>query len=297
MLQQPTNSLLIKRRQECILQTARRIAVVGLRPDPIYKSYTRTQKLLEHGLKISPVIPNCESVFGLACYDRVLDIPDAIDIVQVYLDGKAQLIEAARDAIQKRAKTFWVEDDQATDEVRSLLLEAEICLVEYNSLQNQYEQCVLRPAAPTISHRALARRVRERMTRDPITIKAQGSIESALEKMRKGNFRHLPVVDENNRLLGMFSDRDLRLVYPSPVHDAKEDETEQFRATRVGDIASFDPISVLPETALEEAAELMVRWKVEALPVIAGDDHLVGIITTSDLLKELSAREALKEPL
>jgi CBS domain-containing protein/predicted CoA-binding protein len=290
MLQQPTSPFLIKRRQECSLQTARRIAVVGLRADPIYKSYNRTHKLIEYGLIVFPVIPNCESVFGLGCYDRVLDIPDAIDIVQVYLDGKAQLIQAAQDAIQKRVKTFWIEDDEAPDEIRSLLLKAEICVVEYASLQKQYEQCAVHLPGPMVSNRAPVRRVRERMTRDPITITPQSSVQSALEKMRKGNFRHLPVVDDNNRLLGMFSDRDLRLVVPNPLREPKEDSTERFRATQVGDIATLNPVSILPDATLEEAADLMLHWKVEALPVIAHEDYLIGIITSSDFLKELASR-------
>ncbi len=47
---------------------------------------------------------------------------------------------------------------------------------------------------------------------------------------------------------------------------------------------------VLPDASLEEAAELMLRWEVGALPVVAGDAYLIGIITYSDLLREFVAR-------
>ena len=51
-------------------------------------------------------------------------------------------------------------------------------------------------------------------------------------------------------------------------------------------MATLNPVSITPDATLEEAAKLMLHWKVESLPVIAGDDHVVGIITSSDFLKE-----------
>jgi len=108
--------------------------------------------------------------------------------------------------------------------------------------------------------------------------------------MKKGHFRHLPVVDEKNHLIGMFSERDLRLLHPSPSGDNDEKVLEKFAATSMADVATHSPISILPDATLENAAELMLRWNVEALPVVVGDDHLVGIITTADFLKEFIAR-------
>ena len=287
MLREETNSYPARRQQKQILETARRIAVVDLKTDPIFKSYTHTQKLIEYGLEIAPVISNCESILGLACYGRVLNIPEPVDIVQFYTDGKADIMEAARDAIQKGAKAFWVETDVAPKDVRVLLKNAGVCLVEYDCLQKEYEQflngCA---AAPAIWDWQPARHVRERMTRYPITMTPRSSIQSALEAMKRGHFRHLPVVDETNHLLAMFSDRDLRLMYPSPTFEPDEHEMEKFRATPVADAAAFNPVSILPDATLEDAADLMLRWNVEALPVIADGEYLVGIITVSDFLKE-----------
>jgi CBS domain-containing protein/predicted CoA-binding protein len=295
MLPEETNSFRLRRQRKEILETARRVAVVGLRPDPIYKSYALTRKLIEYGLDITPVISNCESILGCTRYGRVADIPEPIDIVQFYTDGKADMMQAARDAIQKRAKAFWIENDEASDEIRGLLKDTGICLVEYESLQKEYEQhrtvCTTPPA---YSSGAQPRYVGERMTRYPITVTPQSSIESALEKMKKGHFRHLPVVDEHNRLLGMFSDRDLRLFQPSPTLEANEVALAQFCATPVGKVATLNPVSITPDATMEEAAKLMLHWKVESLPVIAGDAHVVGIITSSDFLKEGSARSEPK---
>ena len=290
MLREEENTYLARRQQMEILKNARRIAVVGLRPDPIYKSYACTQKLIDYGLEIAPVIANCESILGLDRYGRVSDIAEAIDIVQFYTDGKAAMTQAARDAIAKEAKAFWVENDAASDEVRALLKNAGVCLVEYRSLQEEYEKYrPTRSETAVVSNIEPLRHVRERMTRYPVTVTLSASIEIALEKMKRGHFRHLPVVDENNHLLGMFSDRDLRLMYPSPSFEPDENAMERFAAAAMADVATFNPVSILPDATLENAADLMLRWNVEALPVVAGDDHLVGIITSTDFLKEFLA--------
>jgi CBS domain-containing protein len=290
MLRQESNVYALRRRQGEILQTARRVAVVGLRPDPIYKSYTRTKKLIESGLEIAPVVDNCESILGLRRYARVADIDGPIDIVQFYADGKADMLQAARDAIAKQARAFWVENDLACDEARALLESAGIIVVEYRSLQEDYEKYLsTRRETALIPNIEPLRHVSERMTRYPVTVTPAASIASASEKMKKGHFRHLPVVDENNHLLGMFSDRDLRLMYPSPSFDSNEQALENFGSAAIADVATFNPVSILPDATLEYAADLMLRWNVEALPVVAGDDHLIGIITVSDFLKEFMA--------
>ena len=291
MLQEESNSYLALRQQMEILKNTRRIAVVGLRPDPIYKSYTRTQKLIEFGLEIAPVVTNCESIMGLGRYGRVSDIAEPIDIVQFYTDGETTMMQAARDTIAKGAKVFWVENDAASAAVRALLKNAEVCLVEYRSLLEEYEKYrSIRAEKAVVSNIEPLRHVSERMTRYPVTVTPSASIESALEKMKKGHFRHLPIVDENNHLLGMFSDRDLRLMYPSPTFEPDAKAMERFVAAAIADVVTFNPVSILPSATLENAADLMLRWNVEALPVVAGDDHLVGIITSSDFLKEFVAR-------
>ena len=96
-------------------------------------------------------------------------------------------------------------------------------LAGYESLQKEYQQLLTDRTTPPVNAGAdHPKHVAERMTRHPTTVNPQSSIQSALEKMKKGHFRHLPVVDEHNRLLGMFSDRDLRLFKPSPSLEANE---------------------------------------------------------------------------
>lgn len=285
-----TSRYLLKRQRKGILENLGRVAVVGLRTEPIFKSYGATQKLIQYGVTILPVIPECDSVLGVPCYDRLGDIPGAVDIVQVYRQPGLDLLAVAQDAIEKGSKVFWIEDNEAPEPVRKLLTEAQVYLVEYENLEQEYRKHHFMPpggAAPQKLDPAV--RVNERMTRQPVTVKANDSVQDALTKMRKGHFRHLPVVNDTEQLVGMFSDRDLRLVYPSSLCAPVENAMDQFKALTVEQAAVFSPVSVLHDATLEEAAELMLRWNVGALPVIVGDSHLVGIITYSDFLKEFLA--------
>jgi acetoin utilization protein AcuB len=129
------------------------------------------------------------------------------------------------------------------------------------------------------------------MTRNPATARPEDGIKDAIWKMEHGHFRHLPVVDEQGKLIGMLSDRDIRLIRPSLAFTSKEDAMVQLWSISVQQAAVFDPITVKQETTLKEAAELMLRWHVGGLPVV--DDHgkLVGVITYTDLLREFVGQD------
>ena len=129
------------------------------------------------------------------------------------------------------------------------------------------------------------------MTRNPVTITPDDLLKDALWKMERGRFRHLPVVDQEEKLIGMLSDRDIRLIRPSLAFVGKEDASVQLWSLAVQQAAVFDPISVRPETTLKEAAELMLRWHVGGLPVADDQNRLVGMLTYTDLLREYVGRE------
>ena len=67
------------------------------------------------------------------------------------------------------------------------------------------------------------------MTRNVVTIDKNADISQAQEKMSKHLFRHLPVVDENNHLIGIVTDRDIRSVLPSS-HLAQENSREEWKS-------------------------------------------------------------------
>ncbi len=92
-------------------------------------------------------------------------------------------------------------------------------------------------------------------------------------------------------MIGILSDHDIRLIRPSLVFVGKEDVMVQLWSLVVEQAAVFDPISVKPETTFKEAAEQMLRWHVGGLPVADDQNRLVGMITYTDLLREVVRRE------
>jgi len=280
---------LFRRQRKAILENCRRVAVVGASGDPNSASFASMERLLGMGLEIIPVFAERESLLGLRCYKRVRDIPGNLDIVQVYPDKQNDCEELAREAVMKAANTFWLEPGlTATQEVQDILVRGRVHLVEYENLHDEYLKHVPSgTSAPPARKDRKAVKVKDRMSKNPVSVKPDDGINDAIWKMERGHFRHLPVVDEAGKLIGMLSDRDVRLIRPSLAFVDKEEANVQLWSTSVQQAAVFEPVKVPPETTVKEAAELMLRWHVGGLPVVGEKDQLIGIITYTDLLREL----------
>jgi predicted CoA-binding protein len=89
-----------------LLESARRIAVVGLSPKPHRDSHRIAVYLQERGYEIVPVYPREESILGAKVYRRVQDIPGGIDLVDVFRRSET-LPGAVDDALAARAPALW----------------------------------------------------------------------------------------------------------------------------------------------------------------------------------------------
>ena len=199
-----------------------------------------------------------------------------------------EIVNLAKDAVNKAVAAFWIESGlSAPREVEEILADGKVQLVEYENLLNEYiKHTPTHFPVPSVRKEKKAAKVKERMTRNPATVKPEDRLQEAISKMERGHFRHLPVVEDGGKLIGMLSDRDIRLIRPSLAFVGKEDATIQLRSIAVQQAAVFDPIKVRYDTALKEAAELMLRWHVGGLPVVDEGGKLIGIITYTDLLRE-----------
>lgn len=123
------------------------------------------------------------------------------------------------------------------------------------------------------------------MTADPTTITADTQVSEARRLLDDNQFRHLPVVDEQRKLIGMVSDRDLRSAYPSSVVDEKTSQKifKQVAASPVSRIMSINCSCVSIEATLDDALLVFDRDKVGALPVVTEDDMVIGIFSMRDL--------------
>jgi acetoin utilization protein AcuB len=126
--------------------------------------------------------------------------------------------------------------------------------------------------------------VKDRMNPSPITVTSDDSLHDALEILHRHNIRELPVV-EHGSLIGIVTDRDLRQVTPSyPLFRDREEIEYYSRNLKVAAAMTPDPMVVLPDTPLVEAAKQLDTYRIGSLPVVA-EGKLVGIISVSDILK------------
>ena len=121
------------------------------------------------------------------------------------------------------------------------------------------------------------------MHREVITVAPNETIANTCGLMDEHRIRRIPVIDQDNKLLGIISKEDLKKALPSAV-DASLDETSRALANQVK-VETFmtrTPITVAPTDTLEKVAAIMRKHKIGGIPVIE-EDFLVGIITDSDI--------------
>jgi acetoin utilization protein AcuB len=138
--------------------------------------------------------------------------------------------------------------------------------------------------------------VRGVMTRNPITIDPEAPLATAMAVMKKEQIRHLPVIDDGGRLLGLITDRDVRSAVFAPSLMEHLPVSAQRRARAVGQsleelrvrhAMTWDVVTTHPEATIEHAARVMFYGRFGSLPVLEGA-KLVGILTERDLLRALS---------
>jgi len=137
--------------------------------------------------------------------------------------------------------------------------------------------------------------VRERMSRNPVTITSDMPITDALRVMRQNQVRKLPVLDQNGQMVGIVSEKDLLYASPSPASSLSIYEMHYMLSRlSVTELMATDVITISPDIPLEEAARIMTDNKIGGLPVMENGE-LVGIITETDIFKVflelLGARE------
>jgi adenylylsulfate kinase-like enzyme/CBS domain-containing protein len=129
-----------------------------------------------------------------------------------------------------------------------------------------------------------AMRVTDLMTREVITVRPDTPVFEARAMMLKLRIRHL-LVTEADRLMGLITDRDIRLNLPSPATSLSVWEVNHLLARlTVGEVMTKSVIAVEPERDAREAAMIMLDHKIGALPVIEGT-RVIGILTETDLVR------------
>ena len=127
--------------------------------------------------------------------------------------------------------------------------------------------------------------VRDRMTPNPVAITPGMSLKDALNLIRTSPFRHLPVVDEAGKLVGITTERDLIYSSPSPTLSLSIFEVDYVLSRMtVEQVMKREVVTVHPDLPIEEAARVMLDNKIDCLPVMEGE-QMIGIVTETDIFR------------
>jgi acetoin utilization protein AcuB len=128
-------------------------------------------------------------------------------------------------------------------------------------------------------------RVRDFMTRDPLTLRQDDLLRQAVEVVMVRRIRHIPVLDEKGSLVGIVTDRDVQGTLPSPLSAAAPEEYEALlETTPLARIMTKNVITVGADDLAAEAVETLLADRIDGLPVLE-NGRLVGIFTVRDALR------------
>lgn len=117
---------------------------------------------------------------------------------------------------------------------------------------------------------------------DPVTLEASATIGQALQLMKENGIGGIPIVDENRKLVGILTNRDLRF--------------ERNAKRLVSEVMTKEKLVTAPEgTDLKKAEKILQQYKIEKLPVVSKQGKLVGLITYRDILQLTSYPNAIKD--
>lgn len=135
-------------------------------------------------------------------------------------------------------------------------------------------------------------RVEDIMRKKLVTVTPSTTLKEALSLLRGNRIRHLPVV-ENEKLVGIVSDRDIRDGLPSNL--CEHDDDEMILLKPISELMHKTVITAHPLDFIEDAAATVYDFKVGSLPVVEAD-RLVGIVTESDILNCLVELFGVNKP-
>ncbi|MDL2266575.1 CBS and ACT domain-containing protein [Desulfovibrio sp. OttesenSCG-928-G15] len=137
--------------------------------------------------------------------------------------------------------------------------------------------------------------VQEWMTKDVITITAETSMMKASRLMKDKKIRRLPVVDEEKRVIGIISDRDVKDASPSKATTLDMHELYYLLSElKVKDIMTKNPVCAKPGDSVEVVSLILMERGFGGMPVVDDDNKILGIITGDDIFHVLVAITGVK---
>jgi uncharacterized protein len=122
-----------------LLRTTRTIAIVGLSPDDHKPSNTVARYLKDQGLRIFPVYPGQASILGETAYASVSEIPEQVDIVDIFMRAD-KVLSVVEEAIRLRPKAIWLQLGIVNEEAKEVVEKSGITFVMDKCIEQEYER-------------------------------------------------------------------------------------------------------------------------------------------------------------
>jgi CBS domain-containing protein len=147
------------------------------------------------------------------------------------------------------------------------------------------------------------RLVKDIMVREVITIQKDASVEELSELLVKNKISGVPVIDSDGKLVGIATEGDLiikdsdlhfpryfklldSIIYLESLNKFKK-SLKKFLGTKVEDVMTAEIKTVKEETSVGEAANIMIKYNINRVPVLDSKDELVGIVARADIVKSM----------
>ena len=219
----------------------------------------------------SSVIGSDKILFEGLTYDDVLLVPDHSEVLPRDVSIHTQLTKE----IQLKLPIVSAAMDTVTEHRMAIAMAANggIGIIHKNmSIEKQAEEV------------RRVKRSESGMIVDPITLKIDNTLAEAEEIMRENRIGGIPIQDDQGKLVGILTNRDMRFERPDD--------------RKVKEIMTSENLITAPEgTTLEEAEEILRKNKIEKLPVVDANYKLVGLVTYRDIIKKLNFPNACKDSL
>ena len=132
----------------------------------------------------------------------------------------------------------------------------------------------------------MAQTIRDVMSSKPVTLRLEDTVYSAAEAMKKNDIGDVLVIDSDNKIAGIVTDRDIAVRAVAEGRDPS--------ATQLSDVCSSNIASVSPDDPISTAVDTMRERAIRRLPVVDGDTP-VGVVSIGDLAIDLDKRSALAD--
>lgn len=156
--------------------------------------------------------------------------------------------------------------------------------------------------------------VKDLMTTNVITVRPNATLETVAEVLHSHHFTGVPVVQDDNTLLGTIMERDFitqesKLYLPTYIHMLKDvdfysgdkrhlpDEVRKVMNATAQDVMTKTIVYVYPDTTIEELAKVFATKRVNPIPVVDSHFKILGVISRSDLIKLFSKQNLAPRPV